>query len=525
MSEADKDDAQDFPELDEIALLKPIRDEDDQFTVEEPPPVARRSEVPGSVSHLPGSGVAGPARLSPESYTSIDWPWVEELRKLASAELAQGVGGEDDEGAALNQLLNSSSVEARASAQTVVSRLVEEGIADRLRLGTWDASQVDQQALERAVLDALFGMGRLQPFLDDDDIENIDFIGHDGMIIERSNGDLVDGPKIFASEQEMTSTIAFIAGRDGGRAFSPARPNLDLKLQGGERLSATSWVSAKPYMTIRKHRLRDITLHDLVQRQEMTELAAGYLAAMIRAKRSGVVAGQQGAGKTTLVRAMCHEFDPDESIGTFETEFELGLHEMPFFRIVKAFEARPGTGERGIDGRQAGEVTVDDLLYNSFRMNLQRQIVGEVRGREVLTMIKAMQSGSGSLSTTHSANAAGAVRKLITCALEAGADVSLDYATRAISESLHFVVFVSRKDLVVDGVKSRLRYISEICEVSPSGDSSEGFSVTPIFAVTPQSPYVAVPQFQSAFAEELEPTIFNRALFTQQSPYGDRGAA
>jgi hypothetical protein len=52
--------------------------------------------------------------------------------------------------------------------------------------------------------------------------------------------------------------------------------------------------------------------------------------------------------------------------------------------IVHAWEARPGSGERGTDGRQAGEFSLDEALYDSFRFNLSRQIVGEVRGREVI---------------------------------------------------------------------------------------------------------------------------------------------
>ena len=111
-----------------------------------------------------------------------------------------------------------------------------------------------------------------------------------------------------------------------------------------------------------------------------------------------------------MVRALCAEIPPHEAIGTFETEYELHLHEMPDQHpIVHAWEARPGSGERGADGRQAGEFSIDEALYDSFRFNLSRQIVGEVRGREVIAMIKAMESGAGSISTTHAGNAAGGV--------------------------------------------------------------------------------------------------------------------
>ena len=79
---------------------------------------------------------------------------------------------------------------------------------------------------------------------------------------------------------------------------------------------------------------------------------------------------------------------------------------------------------------------MDEALYDSFRFNLSRQIVGEVRGREVIAMIKAMESGAGSISTTHAANAEAALRKLVTCAMEAGAHVTHEYATRAIAENI-----------------------------------------------------------------------------------------
>ena len=68
-----------------------------------------------------------------------------------------------------------------------------------------------------------------------------------------------------------------------------------------------------------------------------------------------------GVGKTTMVRALCAEIPPYEAIGTFETEYELHLHEMPDQHpIVHAWEARPGSGERGADGRQAGEFSLDE---------------------------------------------------------------------------------------------------------------------------------------------------------------------
>ena len=189
----------------------------------------------------------------------------------------------------------------------------------------------------------------------------------------------------------------------------------------------------------------------------MTPTAASFLRAAVRARRSIVVAGAQGAGKTTLVRALCAEIDAMEAIGTFETEYELHLHELGRHKVVHAWEARPGSGERGADGRQAGEFTLDEALVDSFRFNLSRQIVGEVRGKEIWAMIKAMESGTGSISTTHAADAVAAVRKLVTCAMEAGPHVTQGLATSKLAATVDLIVQLSMETKAVPGGAQRTR--------------------------------------------------------------------
>jgi Flp pilus assembly CpaF family ATPase len=239
-------------------------------------------------------------------------------------------------------------------------------------------------------------------------------------------------------------------------------------------------------VVIRRHRLRRVTVEDLVDLGTVSPVMASFLAAAVRARRSIVVSGAQGAGKTTVVRALCSQIPPYEAIGTFETEYELHLQDLPDQHpIVHAWEARPGSGELGVDGRQAGEFTLDEALYDSFRFNLSRQVVGEVRGREVLAMIKAMESGAGSLSTTHASGAQAAIRKLITCAMEAGAHVTHEYASRVIAENVDLVVHVHLETTPLpDGRAQRRRWVSEVIAVSP-GERDRGFAVTQVFRQAP----------------------------------------
>ena len=196
------------------------------------------------------------------------------------------------------------------------------------------------------------------------------------MLVE--NDDLTD--PVADSDEELLDFLQFMASRaDNPRPFSPSQPSLHLRLEDGSRLAAAQ-DTARPSVVIRRHRVRRVTLADLVDWRTLSPVMASFLAAAMRARRSIVVSGGQGDGKTTLVRALCAEIGPYEAIGTFETEYELHLHELrDRHKIVHAWEARPGSGERGPDGRAAGEYSMDAQLSDSYRYNLSRQIVGEIR--------------------------------------------------------------------------------------------------------------------------------------------------
>jgi pilus assembly protein CpaF len=138
--------------------------------------------------------------------------------------------------------------------------------------------------------------------------------------------------------------------------------------------SANAWISPRPNAVIRRHRLIEIGLQHLVERDLLTPGMASFLDACVRAKKSIVISGPQGSGKTTLMRALAGAIPRWESIATIETEYELLLHEMPQRHPrCMAFEARPGSGERDAAGRRVGEVTLDDLMYAVLRKNRSRK--------------------------------------------------------------------------------------------------------------------------------------------------------
>ncbi|TDD96029.1 CpaF family protein [Jiangella asiatica] len=423
--------------------------------------------------------------------TTVDWSHVRELRQQAAAQLANRV----DE--------NTSEDERRAVGREVIAQLLDEHVRRAVTTGV-PAISVDLQAtLARAVFDALFGLGRLQPLVDDPSVENIEVYGAEPIVVIDGEGRISRRPAIVESNDELIDMLTFLASRGGAseRTFSTASPSLHLHLHGGHRLAASGWTTNQPVVVIRRHRLVDIDLDDLIARGTLTDAAARFLRGAVRSRRSIVVSGSMGAGKTTLTRALANEIDPEEKLGTIETEYELGLHRMrDRHRRIIAWEARPGSGERGPDGRAIGEITLDDLVYDALRMNLDRLIVGEVRGREVLPMFKAMQAGAGSLSTIHAHGARAAIERLVTCAMEAGQHVAPEFAYRQIAQHVDLIVHVELRDATGnnphDGVRDggppaplrRRRQVTEIVALEPGERGMP--AVTDVFVLGPDGQLV-----------------------------------
>jgi Flp pilus assembly CpaF family ATPase len=404
----------------------------------------------------------------------VDWSLVATLRQAAAKELSAVLDARVDPAA------------ERAMGAEVVARLLRQ-LADTDQVaGVAAQDRAGRDRLHRAVMDSLFGLGRLQPLVDDPQIENVELYGARRTVLCYADGRVEPGPPVADSDLELTEMLAWIASRQRGsqRAFSPAHPRLHLRLDNGARLAAIGWVSAEPVAVIRLHRLVSVTLADLVARSMMSPEVADFLARAVRAGKSIVVSGPQGGGKTTLVRALARELPAHVSVVTIETEYELHLAEAMPDRRIKALEARPGSGERGLNGRAAGEITVADLVEDVWRLNAGRIIVGEVRGPEVLAMLNVMSGGAGSMSTVHADTARAAVERLITLSMAAGPQVTAEYARRQVAEHIDLIVQLGiHHQPTGEPDRHRMhRYISEVVALEHTGD---GQAVTDLFTAGP----------------------------------------
>ncbi len=293
------------------------------------------------------------------------------------------------------------------------------------------------------------------------------------------DGRLQKRPKIFDSDEELIDWLINLGQRSegGGRTFAVNNPHLRLNLPGNIRLSAMAWTVPEPHVAIRLHRLKDITLDTLVGYKVMPDLLANLLAAMVIGGASIVTSGPMGSGKTTLTRALANALPLETRIGTAETERELFLHEMPGREdfIVPA-EVITGGGERDSTTNEfKGATDLSAILYAFVRMQLERVIVGEVAGKEIIAMFKAMQMAKGSLSTTHADDAKGAINRLVTVALEAG--VTERYAIRQVAAHINLIVQLDTAYSTNDaGERVHTRYISEIIWIEPGEDGMPAVS-------------------------------------------------
>jgi pilus assembly protein CpaF len=399
----------------------------------------------------------------------------------------------------------------RELARSLLSELLASRAVRRVHDGQPAWSVEEEFRLAEAVMHALFGMGRLQPLIDDPLVENIEVNGCDRVWVCYADGREEPRQPVANSDEELVEMIQGLVTRTGNaeRTFTTANPSVHLRLDDGSRLTAMAWTTPRPQLVIRRHRVRDIDLGDLVSLGTIDTAVAAFLRAALHAGKNIVVTGLQNAGKTTLVRALANEFPPMERFATIEREYELYLHELPdrHPRVV-AMEARDGSSERDAAGRAAGEITLSQLVIDALRMNLRRIIVGEVRGSEVLPMLQAMSTGDGSLCTVHARSASKAFERIVTLCLAAGVGMTDAFAYRLAAGAIDFVVHITMVDETALGGR-RHRFVSDVVEVDGIGENGRPVT-TQVFAPGPDGR--AVPAHHPRCLPDLELVGFDPAF-------------
>ena len=374
----------------------------------------------------------------------------------------------------------------RELAQAVIGQVLEDHARGQMASGQQPLSASEEAEIAVSVSSALFGVGRLQPLLEDESVENIDINGCDRVFLRYFDGRVEMGPPVADSDEELIELVQLMGAYAGlsSRPFDTAHPQLDLRLPDGSRLSAVMDVAARPAVSIRRNRLDKVFLSDLVGYGSFTADVQAFLSAAVAARKNMVIAGSTDAGKTTLLRALANEIDPTERLITVEKALELGLDRFPELHPdVVALEERLPNSE-GV-----GAVTMGQLVQRSLRMNPSRVIVGEVLGAEIVTMLNAMGQGNdGSLSTIHAKSSAHVFQRIATYAIESESRLPAEASNMLIAGAIDFVVFCQK---TIDADGSRRRRVASIREVNGVDGqvlSSEVYALDDTGRLVPKAP-------------------------------------
>ena len=248
--------------------------------------------------------------------------------------------------------------------------------------------------------------GLLEPLLTDPSINEIMVNGPDMIFVEKNRA-LVQVDDVFTSEEELEEIIRMFAS-DVHREINEANPIVDARLPSGYRINGVLKAVALngPILTIRKFREKDIEMEDLIAYGSITRECADDLRALVRAGYNIFISGGTSSGKTTFLNALTASVDPRERVIIIEDSAELHITHLDNKVQLEC---------RSANSIGKGEVTMERLIRTSLRMRPDRIIVGEVRGKEVVDMIQAMNTGhDGSMSTGHGNSIRGMLNRLET---------------------------------------------------------------------------------------------------------------
>jgi pilus assembly protein CpaF len=313
----------------------------------------------------------------------------------------------------------------------------------------------EREQLCSQILDEIFGLGPLEPLIQDPEISDILVNTWANVYIER-RGKLEKTDVRFQNDRHLLQVIDRIVSAVG-RRIDDSSPMVDARLPDGSRVNAIIKPLAidGPHLSIRKFKRDALTGEDLLRFESLTDPMLELLKGAVKARLNVLISGGTGAGKTTLLNIMSSFIPANERIVSIEDSAELQLKQPHVVRL----ETRPAN----IEGQ--GEVPQRLLLINALRMRPDRIIVGECRGGEAVDMLQAMNTGhDGSLTTIHANTPRDALSRLETMIAMASLDLPEKAMRQQIASAINLVIQVSR---LSDGTR-KIMQISEI--VGMEGD-------------------------------------------------------
>ena len=288
--------------------------------------------------------------------------------------------------------------------------------------------------LQKELFDSFRRLDILQELVDDPEITEIMVNGPEEIFVE-SKGRIRRWEKRFESKEQLLDLIQQIVS-SVNRIVNTSSPIADARLADGSRVHVVLEPVALdgPILTIRKFP-EPVTMERLLSYGSISEEAAVFLQKLVEARYNIFVSGGTGAGKTTFLNALSEFIPSGERVITIEDSAELRLRHIE--NLV-----RLETREANAEGQ--GAIGIGMLIRAALRMRPDRILIGEVRGKEALDLLQAMNTGhDGSFSTGHANSPRDMLARLETMVLMA-AELPLPAIRSQIASAVDIMVHVAR---------------------------------------------------------------------------------
>jgi flagellar protein FlaI len=312
-------------------------------------------------------------------------------------------------------------------------------------------SETEKQVLQYYIERDFIGLGRIEPFLNDEQIEDVSCDGLDIPIFifhrHPRLGSVITNVA-YSDPDELDSFVIRLA-QIAGKSISVASPLLSGALPDGSRIQATLATDIArrgSNFTIRKFTEKPLTPIHLLNYGTVDVKSLAYLWLAVDFGKSILVSGGTASGKTSLLNVLSLFIRPEKKIVSIEDTPELKLPHPHWVPHV----ARVAIGAE--EGRKIGEIDLFDLLKESLRQRPDYIVVGEVRGKEAYVLFQEMATGHPSLATIHAENIPKLIDRLTT------PPISLPSSLIASVDVIAFLLVTRYRD-------RQVRRVGEILEV------------------------------------------------------------
>lgn len=214
------------------------------------------------------------------------------------------------------------------------------------------------------------------------------------------------------TEAEIRSLAVELIGR-GGRHIDQAHPCVDVRLPGNVRVHAvlSPVASSGTTIALRIPRTSQLTWDERVASGFMTKAHQQFLIECIERKRTVLITGAAGSGKTALLGHLLSHVSASERIVVLEDVAELEIAHPHVVSLT--------TQQANIEG--AGCISLEQLIPHALRMRADRLVLGECRGSEVGAVLSALNTGhSGGGLTLHANSLADVPARLLSLGFHSG---------------------------------------------------------------------------------------------------------